>query len=69
MVYVGASQTDYHVEEDAMKGLYRIVFLTPEKLNSPGFLGKLSQLHASDRIQLLAVGELSCVVASKQIEL
>lgn len=58
--FLGSSQTDHRVEADAVAGRYRLVYLTPEKLASSGFLARLAPLIAKNSVSLLAVDEAHC---------
>lgn len=57
--FLGSAQADPRVEADAMNGLYRVVYITPEKLQS--LLPSLRFLHQKCEIGLLAVDEAHCV--------
>lgn len=59
--YLGSSQLDKHVEQDALKGKYRLVYVTPEKLSGSGFVGQLASMHAAKRLALVAVDEAHCI--------
>mmetsp|Transcript_14914 Transcript_14914/g.31375 ORF Transcript_14914/g.31375 Transcript_14914/m.31375 type:complete len:1014 (+) Transcript_14914:55-3096(+) len=64
--YLGPSQPDCQAEEKALRGEYRVVFLTPEKLVGGGdsFLNRLARMHqfgGDGRICLMAVDESHCV--------
>ena len=57
--FLGSGQLDSNIERDAIeKGVYRVIFMTPEKLMSSGFIEKLKRLH--NQIGLLAVDESHC---------
>lgn len=58
--FLGSAQTDYTVEQDALNGHYLIVYLTPEKLCSEGFLNRLTPLVTANRLALLAIDEAHC---------
>ena len=58
---LGSSQTDSRVESDAVNGRYRLVYVTPEKLCSDGFISRLTALYTAGRIAMLAVDEAHCV--------
>jgi superfamily II DNA helicase RecQ len=45
--FLGSAQLDYTVEEAALKGKYRLVYVTPEKVTSPSFLSRMKQLEAT----------------------
>jgi RecQ family ATP-dependent DNA helicase len=64
--FLGSSQSDPMVEERALNGEYRLIYVTPEKLTSGGgFLDRLSSMHQSGNnkstICLFAVDESHCV--------
>lgn len=64
--FLGSSQSDPMVEERALNGEYRLIYVTPEKLTSGGgFLDRLSSMHQSgsnnSKICLIAVDESHCV--------
>lgn len=64
--FLGSSQSNPMVEERALNGEYRLVYVTPEKLTSGGgFLDRLSSMHRSGNrnstICLIAVDESHCV--------
>ncbi len=60
---LGSANKDRGIEEAALRGEYLIVYLTPEKLCSDGFLDKLAPLVERKGILLLAVDEAHCVSA------
>ena len=55
--YLGSGQLDKSQEEKAMRGEYLLVYLTPEKLLSTGFLDRMAKLNPC----LIAVDESHCV--------
>jgi len=57
---LGSAQVDPKVEGDAARGLYQLVYVTPEKLAS-SFLDRLKILHAEGGLGLLAVDEAHCI--------
>ena len=57
--YLGSHQMDPSVEQRALRGEYRLVYLTPEKLVS--FTPRLAELHRAKGICLFAVDEAHCV--------
>lgn len=59
--FLGSGQTDRSVERDALQGKFRLVYITPEKLLSAGFLDQLASLHKTKVIGLLAIDEAHCV--------
>lgn len=59
--YLGSSQFDPQVETDALRGNYKIVFMTPEKITCGRILERVTALAARGRIGLLAVDEAHCV--------
>jgi ATP-dependent DNA helicase RecQ len=60
---LGSANKERGIEEAALRGDYLIVYLTPEKLCSDGFLDKLAPLVERNGILLLAVDEAHCVSA------
>ena len=59
--FLGSAQMERGVEEDALAGRYALVYVTPEKLITGGFLAAMEQLHRRGRILMLAVDEAHCV--------
>jgi ATP-dependent DNA helicase RecQ/Werner syndrome ATP-dependent helicase len=64
--FLGSSQTDPTVEQRALQGEYRLIYVTPEKLTSGSgsFLSGLAQMHARGghgTICLFAIDESHCV--------
>lgn len=60
--YLGSSQLDMNEERKALEGDYRLVYVTPEKLLSDGFLSRLQQMHLyRKQLCLLAIDESHCV--------
>lgn len=68
--YLGSGQFDPTVEERALRGEYKLVYLTPEKLLSGKFLDALARLHTQHgragaggegKICLIAIDESHCV--------
>lgn len=60
--FLGSGQTDMTQEREALNGSFRLVYITPEKLLSAGFLDRLLTLHTSKRkIGLIAIDEAHCV--------
>ena len=55
--YLGSAQTDYNEEMRAMRGDYRLVYITPEKLMTSGFLDRLATVE----LCCIAVDEAHCV--------
>ena len=55
--YLGSAQTDRREETRALRGDYRLVYITPEKLMTSGFLDRLASLE----ICCIAVDEAHCV--------
>jgi ATP-dependent DNA helicase RecQ len=55
--FLGSAQHDPMEETLALRGEYRLVYVTPEKLVSSGFLSRVSQLN----LCLIAVDESHCV--------
>ena len=58
---LGSANKDRGIEEAALRGDYLLVYLTPEKLSSDGFLDELAPLAKRNGILLLAVDEAHCV--------
>jgi ATP-dependent DNA helicase RecQ/Werner syndrome ATP-dependent helicase len=59
--FLGSAQFDPSVERDALRGAYSVVYVTPEKLLSGGFVSSLQQLHETHGLCLMAVDEAHCV--------
>ncbi|CAB9500421.1 syndrome ATP-dependent helicase homolog [Seminavis robusta] len=61
--FLGSGQTDKSKEHAAIQeGKFPIIYLTPEKLLSAGFLQQLERLHTTTReIGLIAIDESHCV--------
>ena len=60
--FLGSGQIDPYAEIGALNGDYRLVYLTPEKLVSGGFLESLARVHQTKKkISLIAVDESHCV--------
>ena len=60
--YLGSAQNDANAERDVLRGVFRIVYLTPEKLLQAGFLNKLTNLHQTvTPIGCIAIDEAHCV--------
>ena len=55
--YLGSSQTDASEQSRALNGEYRLVYITPEKLMTDGFLDSLAKLD----LCCVAVDEAHCV--------
>jgi len=55
--YLGSAQTDGMEETRALRGDYRLVYITPEKLMTSGFLDRLANLE----LCCIAVDEAHCV--------
>lgn len=55
--YLGSAQLDGMEEERALRGDYRLVYITPEKLMTSGFLDRLAHLD----LCCIAVDEAHCV--------
>lgn len=60
-VLLGSAQVDPSVEQRALQGEFRFIFLSPEKLLQTGFLEKLQALHYSKGLSLVAVDEAHCM--------
>ena len=59
--FLGASQTDPNVENNAFNGKYNLVFVTPEKIAMSNFLERLKNELGSSKIVLIAIDEAHCV--------
>lgn len=60
--FLGSAQTDPAQESAALRGEFRVVYVTPEKLLSSGFLNQLANMHTSTRrLSLIAIDESHCV--------
>lgn len=57
--FLGSAQPDKHVETEAFAGRYSLVYVCPETLFRLG--DSLRQLHARQRIALLAIDEAHCI--------
>ena len=57
-VLLGTGQTDPHKERRAFEGHYKLIYLTPEKLDF--VKGDLARLHTRRTIGMLAVDEAHC---------
>ena len=57
--YLGSQQRDPGVEHAAADGQYKIVYVTPEKLNS--WEASLARLHGMGKLLLVAVDKAHCV--------
>ena len=55
--YLGSAQQDPQEEQKALRGEYRLVYVTPEKLVTAGFLDRLAHLHQTKPIGLFAIDE------------
>ena len=60
-VLLGTANMIAGSEEAALQGKYRLVYLTPEKLASGGFIDRLKLLADRGAISLLAVDEAHCL--------
>ena len=58
---LGSANKERGVEEAALRGEYLLVYLTPEKLCSDGFLSRLGPLEKAGGLLMLAVDEAHCV--------
>ncbi|KAL3779266.1 hypothetical protein HJC23_009203 [Cyclotella cryptica] len=47
--YLGSAQTDASMEERALRGEFRLVYVTPEKLVGGNFLERLARMHRQGR--------------------
>ena len=59
--YFGSAQTHSYNEGEALTGKYNLIYVTPEKLLTNGFLNRIADLHAVKPICLFAVDEAHCV--------
>lgn len=62
--FLGPAQPDASTEERALRGEFRLVYVTPEKLVGGNFLDSLARMHREGgrgRICLFAVDESHCV--------
>ena len=60
--YLGSSQADPSMEQRALSGEFRLVYITPEKLTCDGFLDSLAYMHMNgNKICVFAVDESHCV--------
>jgi ATP-dependent DNA helicase RecQ/Werner syndrome ATP-dependent helicase len=60
--FLGSAQTNASEEAAALAGKYRLVYVTPEKLLSGGFLDQLARMHTITRpLSLIAIDESHCV--------
>jgi ATP-dependent DNA helicase RecQ/Werner syndrome ATP-dependent helicase len=58
--FLGSAQVDPQVESDALRGCYKLVYVTPEKL-ATSFLDRLKTLHQNGGIAMLAIDEAHCI--------
>ena len=56
--YLGSGQLDASQESKAMRGDFLLIYVTPEKLQTSGFLDRLSKLN---HVGLIAIDESHCV--------
>jgi len=59
--FLGSAQFDSTAERDAMEGKFALVYLTPEKASTGGFLAGLKGLKDRGRLLAVAVDEAHCV--------
>ena len=59
--FLGSGQLDASQEAAALAGKYRLVYVTPEKLLSGGFLEQLARMHTLRPLSLIAIDESHCV--------
>jgi len=61
--FLGSMQRDMNVESNALNGKYLLIYVTPEKIlgNNKNFLQRLTHLHATKGLSLIAVDEAHCV--------
>jgi len=55
--YLGSAQQDPQEEQKALNGEYHLVYVTPEKLATMGFLDRLAHLHQTKSVGLFAIDE------------
>jgi len=58
--FLGSAQLNASIEARALKGEFLLLYVTPEKL-ACGFSSRLSQLHETKGIALVAIDEAHCV--------
>jgi len=56
-----AADTALRVERDVAAGTVKLLYVAPERLLTPRFLGLLDQLHVKGRLALFAIDEAHCV--------
>jgi ATP-dependent DNA helicase RecQ/Werner syndrome ATP-dependent helicase len=59
--FLGSAQTDASEETAALHGAYRLVYVTPEKLLSRGFLHRVARSSMAHSLVCVAVDESHCV--------
>jgi ATP-dependent DNA helicase RecQ/Werner syndrome ATP-dependent helicase len=59
--FLGSAQTDATEETAALNGTYRLVYVTPEKLLSRGFLHQVAQSPLGRSLVCIAIDESHCV--------
>lgn len=59
--FLGTAQKDPQIEQQALAGQHRLVYLTPEKLTMGSFVERLKPLYAEKRLALLAIDEAHCI--------
>ena len=60
--FLGSGQNDGSADARALRGEYLLVYLTPEKITSDGFLSAMASLHnRGGGLSLVAVDEAHCV--------
>jgi len=57
--FLGSAQVDPRVESDAINGKYRLVYLSPEKMNGGSFLERLAACNTN--LLAIAIDEAHCV--------
>jgi superfamily II DNA helicase RecQ len=62
--HLSSVQTDPNAERKAYEGSYRLVYATPEKAASEGFLRGLESLRAQSRLAVVAIDEAHCISES-----
>jgi len=60
--YLGSAQRDLNAEDRAMRGEYKVVYVTPERiLASSSFLSRLAALKENHGLSLIAIDEAHCI--------
>lgn len=64
--FLGSAQTDASQEGRALRGDFRLIYVTPEKLQAPGFLDRM--VAANLDLCLVAIDESHCVRYGSEID-